>query len=182
MLGSLHNYRAFLKKNVYNDKPLPLTGHCIAGIMSGWTVSFVAAPFEQIKARLQVQYHRVGEKPRYSGPIDCTTKLVRNHGIFGLYHGLSATVVFRTFFFAWWGSYELFTRAFKEHTSLSNPAINFWAGGLSAQVFWLVAYPSDVIKQRIMTDSLEPAQRRFPRWIDAARAVHMEAGWKGYWR
>lgn len=183
MLGSLHNYRALIQKHVYHGDPLTLPGYMTAGIMSGWTVSFVAAPFEHVKARLQVQYHCAGgAKPRYSGPIDCSRQLLKAHGLPGLYHGLSATLLFRTFFFAWWGSYEVFTRAFREHTALSDPAINFWAGGLSAQVFWLAAYPSDVVKQRIMTDPLEKELRRFPRWIDAARAVGREAGWKGYFR
>lgn len=184
MLGSLHNYRALIKKHVYLGEPLTMPGYMGAGIMSGWTVSFVAAPFEHIKARLQVQYHGKGSgaKPRYSGPIDCTRQILKGHGLPGLYHGLSATLLFRTFFFSWWGSYELFTRALNQHTTLSDPAINFWAGGLSAQVFWLFAYPSDVVKQRIMTDPLEKDLRKFPRYIDAARAVYREAGVKGYFR
>jgi solute carrier family 25 (mitochondrial carnitine/acylcarnitine transporter), member 20/29 len=74
----------------------------------------------------------------------------------------------------------------KQHTQLSTPAINFWAGGLSAQIFWLTSYPSDVVKQRIMTDPLGGAlgdgERRFRRWKDAAAAVGRESGWKGYWR
>lgn len=72
------------------------------------------------------------------------------------------------------------------HTNLSAPAVNFWAGGLSAQVFWLTSYPSDVVKQRIMTDPLGgplgDGERRFARWRDAARAVYREGGLKGYWR
>lgn len=60
-------------------------------------------------------------------------------------------------------------------------AINFWAGGLSAQVFWITCYPTDVVKQRIMTDSLGP-DRKYTRWKDAARAVYAERGWRGYWR
>ncbi len=64
--------------------------------------------------------------------------------------------------------------------------INFWADGLSAQVFWLTSYPSDVVKQRIMTDplggGLNDGVRRFPRWKDAAVAVYREQGAKGYWR
>jgi solute carrier family 25 carnitine/acylcarnitine transporter 20/29 len=81
----------------------------------------------------------------------------------------------------WWGSYDLFTQALQKHTSLSTPAVNFWAGGLSAQVFWITSYPSDVVKQRIMTDELGPG-RKFPRWRDAATAVYREKGFKGYWR
>jgi solute carrier family 25 carnitine/acylcarnitine transporter 20/29 len=150
--------------------------------MAGWTVSFVAAPVEHVKARLQIQYQADKKTRLYSGPVDCTRKLLRQHGIPGLFHGLGATLIFRTFFCFWWGSYDLFTRHFEQNTTLSAPAINFWAGGLSAQVFWLTAYPSDVVKQRIMTDPLDPGQRKFPRWRDAAVAIYRERGWKGYWR
>jgi solute carrier family 25 carnitine/acylcarnitine transporter 20/29 len=103
-----------------------------------------------------------------------------------LYRGLYATVIFRCFFFFWWSSYNVITRLLTDSTSLSAPAINFWAGGLSAQVFWLFAYPSDIVKQRIMTDPLGGAlgdgERRFKRWTEAARAVGRENGWRGYWR
>lgn len=183
MLGSLSNYRALLQTHVYGGRELPAVGHGLAGVLAGWTVSFVAAPVEHVKARLQVQYHpALGQKPRYAGPVDCTRQLLRGHGLAGLFHGLAATMLFRTFFFAWWGSYDLFSRLLRARTQLSPPAVNFWAGGLSAQVFWLVSYPSDVVKQRIMTDPLEPGLRRFSCWRDAARAVYLEAGWRGYWR
>jgi len=103
------------------------------------------------------------------------------HGLPGIYHGLTATLLFRSFFFFWWGSYDIFTRLLSQHTTLSTPAINFWAGGLSAQVFWITSYPSDVVKQRIMTDKLGEG-RRFAGWGDAARAVWREGGSRGFWR
>ncbi|GAB7347529.1 hypothetical protein MBLNU459_g4426t2 [Dothideomycetes sp. NU459] len=194
MLGSLTFYRRMLNDKFFQpmylargaqaqgaDSKLPTIGHAMAGVMAGATVSFIAAPVEHIKARLQVQYSADKTKRLYSGPIDCSQKIYKQHGMRGLYHGLGATLIFRTFFFFWWGSYDLFTRALGQHTSLSTPAINFWAGGLSAQVFWITSYPSDVVKQRIMTDTLGPG-RRFPRWRDAARAVYQERGWKGFFR
>lgn len=197
MLGSLTFYRKFLNDKVYQpyrietirahpapsiiDQKLPTLGHAIAGVMAGWTVSFIAAPIEHVKARLQVQYSANKAQRLYSGPIDCTRKLYHQHGVRGLYHGLSATLLFRTFFFFWWGSYDLFTRTLSNHTSLSTPAINFWAGGLSAQVFWITSYPSDVVKQRIMTDALGQG-RKFARWRDAAMAIGRQNGWRGYWR
>lgn len=112
-------------------------------------------------------------------------KKLRTHGIPGLYHGLCATLLFRSFFFFWWGSYDILTRLMKEKTNMSTPAINFWAGGISAQIFWITSYPSDVVKQRIMTDPLGGAlgdgERKFRRWKDAAVAVWRERGWRGYW-
>jgi hypothetical protein len=189
MLGSLSVYRRVLNDNFFNPRTsslseqgkLPVIGHAAAGTMAGWTVSFIAAPVEHVKARLQIQYAADKSKRLYSGPIDCLSKIYRGHGFRGVYHGLSATLLFRTFFCFWWGTYDLFTRQLQKHTNLSTPAVNFWAGGLSAQVFWITSYPSDVVKQRIMTDPLGP-DRRFPRWRDAARAVYRETGWRGYWR
>ncbi|KAG5297950.1 mitochondrial carrier protein [Histoplasma ohiense] len=201
MLGSLTIYRRFLFEHVSSNKQLrrliPFAsdkvpdrlssfGHGIAGIMAGSTVSFIAAPVEHVKARLQIQYAADKRQRLYSGPIDCMKKILREHGIAGIYRGLGATLIFRSFFFFWWGTYDIFSRLMKQNTRLSTPAINFWAGGLSAQVFWLTSYPSDVVKQRIMTDplggKLGDGERRFLRWRDAAMAVAKESGWRGYWR
>lgn len=199
MLGSLTVYRRLLSENIFRTdifqpgaspslgaSTLPWYGHGIAGIMAGATVSFIAAPVEHVKARLQIQYAADKSKRLYSGPIDCLRKIWNAHGLRGVYHGLGATLLFRAFFFCWWGSYDVFSRVFKEHTSLSAPSVNFWAGGLSAQVFWLTSYPSDVVKQRIMTDplggGLGDGVQRFPRWRDAAATVWRENGLRGYWR
>nr|OQO32250.1 hypothetical protein B0A51_00498 [Rachicladosporium sp. CCFEE 5018] len=198
MLGSLTLYRRLLNENIYQPyrlsqvasiwkgreaerDRLPVPGHGFAGVAAGWTVSFIAAPIEHVKARLQVQYAKSKSARLYTGPLDCTAKVYRGFGLPGLWHGLSATLLFRTFFFFWWGSYDLFTRTLQSHTSLSTPAVNFWAGGLSAQIFWLTAYPSDVVKQRIMVDELGQG-RKYARWRDAAKAVYREGGAKGYWR
>ena len=200
MLGSLTLYRRLLQEHIFADPTvpplvdidtmskgkLPSFGHGIAGIMAGSTVSFIAAPVEHVKARLQIQYQAKKSDRLYSGPINCTRKLFHAHGVRGVYHGLWATMIFRSFFFFWWGSYDILSRWFGKNTNLSTPSINFWAGGLSAQVFWLTSYPSDVVKQRIMTDPLggrlNDGQQRYKSWWQAAKAVGVENGWKGYWR
>lgn len=200
MLGSLTLYRRLLKEHVFNNptfrphispaalskEPLPAFGHGIAGFMAGCTVSFIAAPVEHIKARLQIQYAAKKSERLYSGPIDCSRKIFRAHGIRGIYHGLFSTLIFRSFFFVWWGSYDIITRYLQKHTSLSTPSVNFWAGGLSAQLFWIFSYPSDVVKQRIMTDplggGLNDGKRKFWSWQQAAVTVGRESGLRGYWR
>lgn len=181
MLGLLHLYRRIIKDNFYADeKKLLLTGHVIAGLGSGMTVSFVAAPVEQFKARLQVQYD--AKSRIYSGPVDVAKKLYQVSGIRGIYSGLCSTMIFRSNFVFWWGSYEIFTEWFSENTKMSKPAINFWSGGLSATVFWIFAYPADVVKQTIMTDSPIRSEKKFPRWIDAVKYIYRERGLKGFTR
>ena len=201
MLGSLSVYRRLLRDHLFDPplhpphplqaddagrRPLPPHGHGLAGVLAGATVSLVAAPVEHIKARLQVQYSADKAARRYKGPVDCLAKIFRAHGVRGVYRGFGATVLFRSFFFFWWASYDLFSRWMATNTSLSAPAINFWAGGLSAQVFWLTSYPSDVVKQRIMTDplggQLGDGTRRFRRWRDAAATVYKDGGARGFWR
>jgi solute carrier family 25 (mitochondrial carnitine/acylcarnitine transporter), member 20/29 len=106
----------------------------------------------------------------------------QSHGIRGIYQGLYSTIIFRTAFFVWWSTYELYTRLFKQHTTLSAPSINFWAGGLSAQTFWLASFPFDVIKQRVMTDSLDRETRRYKSWWGAWSEVWRREGVRGYYR
>ncbi|MCJ1376263.1 hypothetical protein MMC20_007505 [Loxospora ochrophaea] len=200
MLGSLTFYRRFYHENIFPTRTLkhvsassadvnaklPTLGHALAGISAGWTVSLIAAPVEHIKARLQTQYSAHKASRLYSGPIDCSRRIFRSHGIRGLYHGLLATSLFRSFFFFWWGSYDILTRSLTAHTTLSQPAVSFWSGGLSAQAFWITSYPSDVVKQRIMTDplggTLGDGERKYWRWRDAAADVWRRDGVRGYWR
>jgi solute carrier family 25 carnitine/acylcarnitine transporter 20/29 len=121
------------------DKPLSIFQHGLAGLAGGLTVSFVATPVEQIKSRLQVQYDT--SRKIYTGPIDCVKQVVRNNGVFGLWQGLLPTMLFRSWFFVFWSSYEVFTKELKK-TSLTDGSVTFIAGGLSATAFWIGAFPA----------------------------------------
>ncbi|EEP75402.1 conserved hypothetical protein [Uncinocarpus reesii 1704] len=164
----------------------------VAGVFSGIAKLSVGHPFDTIKVRLQTT-----KSARFSGPVDCLLQTIRKEGVTALYKGatppLMGWMVMDSVFDIM--AFRDFTMGFpprssSDHSSsfggLSAPAINFWAGGLSAQVFWITSYPSDVVKQRIMTDplggGLNDGERKFHRWRDAAIAVGRENGWRGYWR
>lgn len=179
MLGSLHNYRRLMKENIWPDeKELPFSGKCISGVLAGWTVSFVASPVEHVKARLQIQYDASSKV--YSGPINCAHRLISDYGLFrGLYRGLLSTMLFRTNFLFWWGSYDIFTKYFERNVpSMPTAMINFWAGGLGATMFWIAAYPSDIVKQQIMTSDLS---KRHSWWYHAKK-LYADKGWRGFFR
>ncbi|KAJ3116735.1 hypothetical protein HK100_000984 [Physocladia obscura] len=120
-LTTLTNLRIFLH-SYHPDTPLHTYEHALAGLGAGLTVSFVATPIELLKAKLQVQYNTTGEGKLYSGPVDLAQKLVKNHGPSALYQA----------------------------RGYSDTATAFIAGGISANIFWTVSYPCDVIKNRIM--------------------------------
>lgn len=179
MLGSLHNYRRIIKRNFYQDEAkMDLKGHIFAGVLAGWTVSFIAAPVELAKVKLQVQYG--AKNNRYNGPISVIKDVYKTNGlgINGLYKGLISTLIFRTNFITWWGTYEVFTNYMKEKTSLSDFAINFWAGGFSASCFWVTAYPSDVVKSYLLAN--DKFDGSFKSWRLATKEIYQTKGWRGF--
>ena len=95
MLGSLSVYRRLVAQHLYGASswtpgalpaPAPAThlpplGHALAGVLAGATVSFVAAPVEHVKARLQVQYAAQKADRLYASPLDCLARIYRHHGV-----------------------------------------------------------------------------------------------------
>ncbi len=202
LLGSLHNYRRFFARITnpnYGDedgvKTLAIKYHALAGLMAGWTNSFVTTPVELIKAKLQMQTQRVtlhlpGAAPvvkkEFSGPLDCIRQIIAQRGVLGLWHALPATLLFRSSFAAMFGSYEYFQRLLSSYNGtywqLSPGAITFISGGLGAEVFWLTAFPADVIKNRMMADNIKDPKYKDIKgaWLSAWNARGSEVRW--WWK
>ena len=123
-MGSLTTYRMLLQDS---RGQLSLLDHAVAGFGCGITVSFVASPVEIIKAKLQIQYD--AKSKLYTGPIDCARQLIKEDGVVkGLYRGLSGTLLFRSFFWVLWGSYEIYSRKLEEW-GVEKSLIPFFSGG-----------------------------------------------------
>ncbi|KAJ3149440.1 hypothetical protein HDU89_003804 [Geranomyces variabilis] len=177
-MGSLNNFRLWIAD------PDPLTTlttrhHALAGLGAGIVVSFVACPVEVLKARLQVQYD--AETKLYKGPVDCVRQLVRNNGIRGLYKGLSACLLFRSFFWVLWGSYDLYTTAFANSKLMPAVTVPFFAGGCAATTFWAISFPADVMKQRMMTQP-DSYPRKYPSLASCISQTWRGEGWRGFYR
>ncbi|KAJ1988821.1 hypothetical protein GGI25_005327 [Coemansia spiralis] len=195
-LGSLSNYRLLLQNNNKSHK-LTHFEHGLAGLGAGWTVAMVATPVEIIKMRLQMQY-ATGTERKYRGPIDVARHLTKQYGIFGIWHGLPATMSQRSFFFFLWGSYDVYSEWLRslrgsssfpfmsrtgspsavENRPLPEKLVNFLAGGMAANTFWTFCYPVDVVKNRYMTqgdDSPIPFRKMF-------RHVYRTEGLSGFFR
>ncbi|KAI9000192.1 mitochondrial carrier domain-containing protein [Gaertneriomyces semiglobifer] len=136
-MGSLNNFRLLIQGGNPAAK-LTIPEHALAGLGAGIVVSFVATPVEVLKGRLQVQYDAATRV--YSGPVDCAAKLIKNNGIGGLYKGLTACILFRSFFWVLWGSYEIYNRAFTSW-GMSPSLLPFFAGGCAANTFWTISFP-----------------------------------------
>ncbi|KAJ3217734.1 hypothetical protein HK099_005362 [Clydaea vesicula] len=177
MLGSIANFRYYISE--YNSEtPLTIPQHSLTGFGAGCVVSLVATPIEQVKARLQTQYHR--KQNLYSGPIDCCKKLVRNNGIFGLYKGFQACFVFSTFLWVFWGSYAFYANYFQEKIK-SAQVRTFLCGGLAATTFWAVSFPFDLVKNRIMTQP-DLKVLKYPNIYQCFKSIYLTEGIKSFYR
>ncbi|KAI8078999.1 uncharacterized protein B0P05DRAFT_470143 [Gilbertella persicaria] len=151
---------------------------------SGITKLVVGHPFDTVKIRMQTTSKSDG---RFNGPLDCFLKTVRNEGIRGVYKGatpplvgLLPTMLFRSWFFVFWSSYEVFSRELKKK-NLSDGTVSFIAGGLSATAFWIGAFPSDVVKNRYMTQP-DVHPKKFPTPSAVARYLYRTEGLAGFYR
>ncbi|KAI9336174.1 mitochondrial carrier domain-containing protein [Obelidium mucronatum] len=184
-LTTLTNMRILIQSR-NPDRPLRTIDQCAAGLVAGLTVSFVATPIELLKAKLQVQYNAKAsaEGRLYTGPVDLARKLVHNHGITAIYQGLVPCLMFRSFFWALWGSYDIFSNILKKK-GYSDTATAFLAGGMSANVFWTISYPCDVIKNRIMAQP-DPGKGskawKYDGVASCAKHIYKSEGIKGFYR
>ena len=105
MWGSLIQYRNFFHSLQPDPtQPLSIPYHFLCGGLAGLTSVVVVTPIEQVKARLQIQYHDKASI-QYKGPIDCVRQLWHNNGIRGLYGGIGGTALFRCQMSIYFGMY-----------------------------------------------------------------------------
>jgi len=174
--------KAFLQKD--KDDILTIPQLFLAGGMVGFTVSFVESPVDFFKSQLQVQYGT--GTPKYNGFLDCASKIIKNHGIRGMYQGLGATFIRDVPANAvYFGFYELSRRAFLK-TGQKVQDLETWkvlvSGGIGGVMYWLLTYPTDVIKSSMQTDSIVRSERKYSGWLDCASKIFKADGIKGFFK
>lgn len=143
----------------FNNDPtrttLSLPQYYMCGLAGGLSNSFLAAPIEHVRIRLQTQTSS-GPNAEFKGPLDCIKKL-RAQG--SLMKGLNATLLREghgcgTYFLV----YEALV-ANEINSGLKRTDIPTWKlclfGALSGTTLWIMVYPLDVIKSVMQTDSLK---------------------------
>lgn len=163
---------------------LTYTQFYLAGGVAGLANSFVAGPVEHIRIRLQTQ----PSPPLYRGPMDCLKQMLSSSGIFhGVYRGQLATFVRE---FHGMGMYFLTYEALVEYKLKSSqlsrdqlPATYaMFSGAMAGYALWLTAYPADIIKSKLQTDSLDPHNRSYKGALDCVQQTFKHDGIKGFFR
>lgn len=117
----------------------------------------------------------------------CVRATIAKSGFKGPFQGLGPTIIRNAPANGiYLGSFEIMKqRAAKymgcETKDLPAPVI-IGAGGMGGVFYWLAIYPVDVIKSAMMTDSIDPAQRKYPTMLTSAKKLWAEGGVSRFYR
>ena len=156
-----------------------------AGMMTGFVAAFTEAPIDFYKSQIQVQILRLRADPTYKPPytsvVECVKSTLKTSGVRGPFQGLGPTILRNTPANAvYLGSFEVMKKKMAEVkeckvSELSAPLV-IGAGGFGGVLYWLCIYPVDVIKSAMMTDSIIPAERKYPNMLSTAKKLWGEGG------
>jgi len=159
------SYRWFMKAQLGDENETPsLFQLGLAGAGSGVMASIITTPAELIKIHQQslAMTSRAGQPTAYQVALH----IVRQHGLRGLYRGITATALRDTGYGAYFAAYEATLLYFSsapppphDHSSLmseadSSVAMHSWpvlllAGGIAGVAGWFATFPFDVVKTRM---------------------------------
>lgn len=162
----------------------------LAGAATGFMISFIEAPIDLIKTKMQIQIFNVPSKsttsvhpPVYSSMMGCIRYTVKTHGFKSLFQGLSATfmrnVPANALFFP---INELVKGKCAEWEGVSIDNISlmsrFVSGACAGLGYWVTTYPLDVLKA---TSQSFEYPNRLP-YMQTVRHVYTNGGEKQSFR
>jgi len=147
----------------------------LAGGISAGVSKTAVAPIERVKLLIQTQDANPkimsGEIARYTGIMDCFTRVAAEQGVGSFWRGNLANVVryFPTQAFNF-----MFKDFFKGIFPRYNPNENFWAffatnlasGGLAGAASLCIVYPLDFARTRLAADMGKDGSREFNGLVD----------------
>ena len=156
--GVVENMKRKLMHN--RAEPLELWEHAVCGFFSGVTTSFITAPTEGVRIKMQTQL----APEIYSGEAYCksswefTAHIIRKNGLLGIYRGFLTTILRDSIgdaaFFATYQAAPRILFGGKESTEHRGVFSVILGGGIAGIAFWTTIYPIDTIKSRIQADSI----------------------------
>jgi len=133
----------------------------LAGGVSGAVAKTATAPIERVKLLIQTQDANPkiisGEVARYTGIVDCFTRVAAEQGIGAFWRGNLTNIIryfpTQAFNFAFKDTIKaMFPKVDKNKDFLSFFAINMASGGLAGAGSLMIVYPLDYARTRLASD------------------------------
>jgi solute carrier family 25 (mitochondrial adenine nucleotide translocator), member 4/5/6/31 len=159
----------------------------LAGGVSGAVAKTATAPIERVKLLIQTQDANPkiisGEVPRYTGIIDCFSRVASEQGIGAFWRGNLTNVIryfpTQAFNFAFKDSIKaLFPRVDKKKEFGKFFLINMASGGLAGAGSLLIVYPLDYARTRLASD-VGTGKQQFNGLIDCLTQTVKSSGISG---
>jgi len=170
-------------KNLFGSPNMTQQLSILTGATAGATESFVVVPFELVKIRLQDR----AQASKYSGMVDCLTKIIRHEGPLALYNGLESTlwrhILWNSGYFGCiFQVRALLPPADNKQRKIRNDLI---AGTVGGTVGTILNTPMDVVKSRIQNSpriagSVPKYNWAWPSLATVSREEGFRALYKGF--
>ncbi|CAG9466505.1 unnamed protein product [Pedinophyceae sp. YPF-701] len=167
------------------NKTLRFFADLAAGGVSGGISKTVVAPIERVKLLLQTQDAnpriKSGEIPRYTGVVNCFTRVAKEQGVSSFWRGNTANIIryfpTQAFNFA-------FKDTFKAMFPKYDPKTEFWkffganmaSGGAAGASSLLLVYPLDFARTRLGSDVGVGKGREFNGLFDCIAKTAKQGG------
>lgn len=166
------------------------------GAAAGAAGSVVSTPTELIRTKMQMVRKNnilaqakgaavaLNPEENYKGNWDCAKKILRNHGLRGIYSGYVSTLLrdmqgYAWFFFGYEATIHLMCRDGKTKADLNFLQV-MGAGVIAGFGLWGSMFPIDTIKSKIQADSLSKPE--FNGTLDCLKRSLAVEGQAGLWR
>eukprot|EP00759_Apiculatamorpha_spiralis_P023778 PhF_6_TR27347/c0_g1_i1/m.40188/K15109/SLC25A20_29, CACT, CACL, CRC1; solute carrier family 25 (mitochondrial carnitine/acylcarnitine transporter), member 20/29 len=142
----------------------------LAGASASPAYVFLLAPIEVTKLRMQLS--------KEGSVLQMWRTLARTEGVTALWNGYTPMLLSRVLGLPpYFTTYHTVRNYLHPNKSEALPThVALLGGGLGGMSFWLVNYPTDVIKTRMQTQS---NHLTLP---EVAKVIHREHGWKGFYK
>jgi len=165
--------------------PYRFFGDLAAGGVSGGISKTVVAPIERVKLLIQTQDANPkimsGEVPRYTGVVNCFTRVAAEQGIGSFWRGNMANVVryfpTQAFNFAFKDTIKGLFPKYKPNEDFAKFfATNLASGGLAGACSLSIVYPLDFARTRLAADVGSGGQREFTGLVDCISKTFKKGG------
>jgi solute carrier family 25 carnitine/acylcarnitine transporter 20/29 len=159
----------------------------LSGFMSGLALGLLLTPVDNVRIKLQaVQNVENASKQlyRYRNSWELIAEVYKANGIRGLYIALPISLAREGFAsFIYFGSFEYLKSSEKVKYNRKQIKLlnSFFYGAFAGGVNWLITLPIDIIKTKMISDTVIPDKREFKNYRDCAKKIFNQLGIKGFY-